>query len=117
MSRARKFLLWSARILGVLLFLIILAFAFGESFPSPKEMNQNELMLSICLLMMMLGTVGGLFRAWIGASLLLIGSCAFTVINDISSPVSIVMLFLIDGILYLAVACCRPKDNEDQVIL
>ena len=85
---------WTARIVGSLILLLILAFAIGEGVPNPLHGLVRRNPLTFALVTMMVGLV--LAWKWEGiGGLLILGGLAFVVIVNHGVP-----------------ACCWPWDSS-----
>lgn len=110
MHPARKFLLWSAQILGSLLFLLVIAFSLGNGLSMIHGVSEQDLILLTALAMMLTAVIFGFFRTLPAAILLLLASSVFIVMDGQASPHPLIILFLIDGILFLSASFCyRPS--------
>ncbi len=100
-----KALRWAARILGTLLFLLVLVFAIGEGVPNPSTLSLQErgmfLAWGLCLI--------GYLVAWrwerLATGMILGGMAAFYIMNYMEGgkfPGGIFPLFFLPGLLLLA---------------
>ncbi len=78
-------ILWSARIMGVLLVLLFLTFAAGEGLPNPANLKVNEAFMFLGLLTMVAGILVALKWEGPGAVLIIDGFILFLVVEYLSS--------------------------------
>lgn len=111
-KRIVNVLRWTGRIVGTLLFLLVLIFAIGEGAPNPFTQpypaNVQFLAWGICLI--------GYLVAWrwerIATGMILGGMAAFYIMNYMEGgvfPGGIFPLFFLPGMLFLA---CRISDRK-----
>jgi len=110
MQRSQRFLILSAQVLGIILLLLISGVLIQEGIPNPEMLNTQQLLVLLSFLLMAMGTITGLFKAAIAAALLILGSSMAILLESQLTP--LVVLFLIDGVLYLAASCCPVRAVE-----
>ena len=86
---------------------LIAVFALGDGLPDILSLSSQELARLICIVGMCLGAIAGFWRSWLGSVLIISSVATFIFLNGALSLPSFIILFLIDGILYMASACCR----------
>jgi hypothetical protein len=100
---------WTARIIGIALLGLIVAFAIGEGVPNPLRGSIRENMLTVALLTMIVGQIVAWRWEGIGSLLILGGFALFAIVNH-GVPLNIVFApWLVTGLLYLICWWRMPK--------
>ena len=76
------FVRWTARTVGFLLVILVVAITIGEGVPNPASLNATELALMVALLAILVGLALGFFREGWGGLVALAGCGLFWVLND-----------------------------------
>ena len=92
---------WTARVIGILILLTIVALAIGEGGPNPFRISLRENLLGLGLLPMIGGIVVGWKWEGIGGLLILGGFAFFAIVNHRLSLNVVTVPWLLAGLLYL----------------
>lgn len=105
----------SARMLGLMLLGLTVYFALASGMAVADLNAQGQLMV-VCYSLMCLGALTGLIHRGGAAALLLSGTWIYLAVQGFSAPHGLVVLFLIDGLLYLCACSCRFRRTEPEVL-
>ena len=106
-----------AHLFSVLLIVVVILLALGETFPGSTNSTSREILLTLSLLI----TLVGLFAAWkwegVGGSLIILGFLLFLIFNSVFSDFLqlgfFFLLFPLTGILFLF--CCLREKNKNEI--
>jgi len=104
---------WIPRVMGTLLFLMLIVFAIGEGVPNPMKQPLVVRIEMIAMFIMWLGLIIAWKSELIGGMLVLLGYTCFCVVEwqapSIKFPFG---LFLFVGLLYMLSWWSRKKQNS-----
>ena len=78
---------WLARLSSGFLFLLIIAFIFGDGLPDAGKFSFTELLMYVCFLVLLTGLITGWFRELLGSIIIIFGFLGFWIVNIIFNGV------------------------------
>lgn len=104
-ARLASGILWGARIMGLLLVLLFLIFAFGKGMPNLLNLQINEAFMFLALFTMLAGILAAFKWEGVGGILMIDGFILFMVVEYFSSGSlevgGIFYLFPLNGLMFL----------------
>jgi hypothetical protein len=91
---------WTARVIGGLVLLLVLAIAIGEGAPNPLQQPAEVNVSLAALIVMLIGQVVAWKREGIGGAMILLGFAAFAIANHGIELNAAFAPMLLTGLLY-----------------
>ncbi|GAB4147926.1 MAG: hypothetical protein Fur0021_07220 [Candidatus Promineifilaceae bacterium] len=96
---------WMARLIGTVLFLLVVWFAAGEGMPAPGTLSLTEGLLFLAFAIMVVGLLVAWYWERVGGLMVIGGFLAFWLINAIATgnynPGWLLIVFPLTGLLFL----------------
>lgn len=92
---------WTARIIGVAIFILIVALAVGEGVPNPLSMSVQEDLIGLAFLTMTVGLLVGWKWEGLGGLLIIGGFGLFAIVNRPFRVNAVIVTWVVTGLLYL----------------